>query len=270
MAKMFYTLEEACAKLGKSETQVKEMVTRGQLSEFRDRDRLMFKSEQVDLLSGSKADSKIDDVFKLADSGEADAISLSKSGSASAIGMADSNTGNTKEQTGISIFEAESTEVDDPSAVTRVTPSLAGGSALGGSGLLEATRDGGDSAMGADLIKDSFGTGQSSALAGSGSMPSQNDGGAMFEGAPSESATPAPLMAAMAEPYDAAGSGLVGGFALGMVLTLAIGMTAVLLGLSGGSNLLDTLGSNLMIFVGAGAAVTFLAGILGWVLGRRG
>lgn len=268
MAKMFYTLEEACAKLGKSETQVKEMVTRGQLSEFRDRDRLMFKSEQVDLLSGSKVDSKIDDVFKLADSGEADAISLSKSGSASAIGMADSNSGNVKEQTGISIFEAESTEIDDPSAVTRVTPSLAGGSALGGSGLLEATRDGGDSAMGADLIKDSFGTGQSSALAGSGSMPSQGDG-AMFEGAPSESATPAPLMAAMAEPYDGAGSGLVGGFALGMVLTLAIGLTAVLLGLSGGSSLLDTLGSNLIIFVGAGAAVTVLAGVLGWVLGRK-
>ena len=147
---------------------------------------------------------------------------------------------------------------------------MAGGSALGGSGLLEATRDGGDSALGAEVIKDSYGTGQTSALAGSGGMPAANDG-AMFEGAPSasEAATPAPLLAAMAEPYDGAGSGLVGGLALGMVVTLAIGLTAVLLGLTGGSSLLETLGTNMYAAVGAGAGVTLIGGVLGWVLGRK-
>ena len=52
MAKMFYTLEEAAAKLGKNTDQVKDMVSSNQLQEFRDRDRLMFKVEQVDLLAG--------------------------------------------------------------------------------------------------------------------------------------------------------------------------------------------------------------------------
>jgi len=60
MSKMFYTLEEAAAKLGKSEEEVKAMVTSGQLQEFRDRDALMFKVDQVDLLSDEGIDEDID------------------------------------------------------------------------------------------------------------------------------------------------------------------------------------------------------------------
>ena len=52
MEKMFYTLEEAAAKLGKTVEQVREMAKSGQLQEFRDRDKLMFKREQIDLLGG--------------------------------------------------------------------------------------------------------------------------------------------------------------------------------------------------------------------------
>ena len=55
-----------------------------------------------------------------------------------------------------------------------------------------------------------------------------------------------------------------------MVATLAIGLIAVLLAMTGGSSLLDTLGSNMMIFVGAAAAITVVAGVLGLVLGKRG
>lgn len=51
MAKMFYTLEEAAEKLGKSQDEVRQMAKSGQLQEFRDRDKLMFKVEQVDLLT---------------------------------------------------------------------------------------------------------------------------------------------------------------------------------------------------------------------------
>ena len=58
MAKMFYSTEEAAQKLGKTPEQVKEMATSAQLQELKDRDRLMFKREQVDLLAGGgKGDS---------------------------------------------------------------------------------------------------------------------------------------------------------------------------------------------------------------------
>lgn len=285
MAKMFYTIEEAGAKLGKSEAEVKQMVESGQLSEFRDRDRLMFKAEQVDLLAeaggssygvaggssagssagsslGSKGGSSMADILKLADSGEMDVAPASNAASASAVPVVDSNP---KEQTGISIFEAEMTEEADPSAVTRVTPSMAGGSALGGSGLLDATREAGDSALGVNAINDAYGTG--AGLAGAAAAPA---GDQLFEGATSnEAVTPAPLLAAMAEPYDGAGSGLVGGAALGMVVALAIGLVAVLLAMSGGGSLLDSLGTNMMYIAGGALLVTLIAAVLGWVIGRR-
>lgn len=282
MAKMFYTIEEAGAKLGKSEAEVKQMVETGQLSEFRDRDRLMFKAEQVDLLAeagsssyglaggssagssaGSKGGSSMSDILKLADSGEMDiAPAASNAASASAVPVVDSNP---KEQTGISIFEAEMTEEADPSAVTRVTPSMAGGSALGGSGLLDATREGGDSALGVNAINDAYGTG--AGLAGAAAAPA---GDQLFEGATStEAVTPAPLLAAMAEPYDGAGSGLIGGAALGMIVALAVGLVAVLLALSGGGSLLDTLGGNMMAIAGGALGVTLVAAVLGWVIGRK-
>ncbi len=60
MSKMFYTLEEAASKLGKSEDEVKAMVSSGALQEFRDRDSLMFKVDQVDLLSDEGIDEEID------------------------------------------------------------------------------------------------------------------------------------------------------------------------------------------------------------------
>ena len=56
MAKMFYTLEEVCEKLDLGTDEVKEMVQSGQIQEFRDRDKLMFKVDQIDLLGGSEED----------------------------------------------------------------------------------------------------------------------------------------------------------------------------------------------------------------------
>lgn len=50
MAKMFYSLEETAKKLGIDEEQVKELAAGGEIQQFRDRDKLMFKREQIDNL----------------------------------------------------------------------------------------------------------------------------------------------------------------------------------------------------------------------------
>jgi len=50
MAKMFYTLEEAKAALGRSEDEIKQFAREGRLREFRDGPRLMFKADQVEQL----------------------------------------------------------------------------------------------------------------------------------------------------------------------------------------------------------------------------
>ena len=50
MAKMFYTLDETKAALGKSEDELKQYAREGRLREFRDGARLMYKADQVDQL----------------------------------------------------------------------------------------------------------------------------------------------------------------------------------------------------------------------------
>ena len=55
MAKMFYTMEEAKAALGKSEDEIKQYAREGRLREFRDGPRLMFKADQVEQLKSELA-----------------------------------------------------------------------------------------------------------------------------------------------------------------------------------------------------------------------
>ena len=50
MAKMFYSSDEVQEKLGKSEAEVKSLVEAGQLREFRDGAKIMFKVTDVDAL----------------------------------------------------------------------------------------------------------------------------------------------------------------------------------------------------------------------------
>ena len=58
MAKMFYTLEEASERLGLDEDAVKAMAQEGQLQQFRDRDKLMFKRDQIDEMADSSGSSQ--------------------------------------------------------------------------------------------------------------------------------------------------------------------------------------------------------------------
>ncbi len=58
MAKLFYTLEETAAKLGKSADEISSLVEAGKLREFRDHEgQLMFKIQEVDLLAGDSGGS---------------------------------------------------------------------------------------------------------------------------------------------------------------------------------------------------------------------
>jgi hypothetical protein len=75
MAKMFYTLDEVCSRLGKGQDEVEAMVAAGEIQEFRDGEALVFKVEQIDLLATSD-DSGVDIELNLSDS----ALDLGDSG----------------------------------------------------------------------------------------------------------------------------------------------------------------------------------------------
>ena len=60
MAKMFYTIEEVCQKLGKTPDEISNMVTSREIQEFRDGENLIFKVEQIDLLCESEDSGEIE------------------------------------------------------------------------------------------------------------------------------------------------------------------------------------------------------------------
>ena len=91
MAKMFYTLDEAKAALGKNEEEIKQLAREGRLREFRDGPRLMFKADQVDALRGEMG-------------GGGDHVDLGPSDSGSPIGLVDSAGGS---GTGISLVDSD-------------------------------------------------------------------------------------------------------------------------------------------------------------------
>lgn len=264
MAKLFYTLEEAAKRLGKSEAELKQMVSSGQLQEFRDRDRLMFKVDQVNLLA-SGADDEGGAGIPLAESGELGSISLA---SDSGSGM---NLESPKEQTGISIFDADATEEADPSAVTQVTETSASELALetvgSGSGLLDLTRESDDTSLGKDVLA---GVGDGSTAA---ETQAEAEAGALFESTGAEAevvAAPGGVMV-LAEPYDGTGSGLAGGLALAMIAVLAFTLALVIFGLAGmtGAPLVTMISGNLMMWAGIAAGVVLVFGIVGLLIGKR-
>src|SRR5262245_5673556 len=164
MAKMFYTLEEVAQKLKKTPDEVKAMAKSGQIQEFRDRDKLMFKVDQIDLLAGSDEESG-EVHLELEDTSAGSGIGLSASGldlkessaSGSAIGLADS-----REGTGISVFDTDhgTTPAEGASGETAVGETVEDELNLesvgSGSGLLDLTRESDDTSLGAELLEEVY------------------------------------------------------------------------------------------------------------------
>ncbi|MDI1290754.1 MAG: helix-turn-helix domain-containing protein, partial [bacterium] len=256
MAKMFYSIEEAAERLGKNVDHVRDMAAKGQLQEFRDRDRLMFKREQVDLLAGGGEDP---DSIPLAESGELEPISLASSGTGISMAPRD------KESTGISIFDADGTDEADANAVTRVSNSPGSlvdpGEKSGSGGLLDLTREGDDTSLGANLLEDVYG---SETVAHQTAAEPAMGGGDLFESSPGgdggESAAVGGGMLVAAEPYDGLWSGIGGGLAVAMIVALGIAGFTVIIGFtSTAGGFVSSLGDSFMILLGIMGGVLVLA-----------
>ena len=277
MAKMFYSIEEAASRLGVTPSEVRDLVTQGRLQEFRDRDKLMFKVDQVELVAGGAEGGDLPLASDQSGSGIPIVMDDPSGNSGSGIAIEESP----KERSGISIFDADELEQADPSAVTQITHSQGGEltmDAVGsGSGLLDLTRESDDTSLGADLLQDVYGSEGS----GVGQAIGETAGtSGLFEttGAVSDVspgiATAGGVAMVAAEPFDGAGSGLTGGIAMGALLVAALAMVVVLFGIIGGSpdiaDAITGLPAYPWGFIGIGAVAVLLFGLIGWALGRRG
>lgn len=270
MAKMFYTIDEVSQKLGKSHDEIKEMVKQGQIQEFRDRDKLMFKVEQIDLLAGDGDE----------DTGDEDlSISLEDTGggaSGSGIALADSRSGasDSREGTGISVFDTDHGEEDVESEQTRVGETLEDELNLesvgSGSGLLDLTKESDDTALGAELLEEVYSSDKDVEIPANASglfeaAPEQEHGGEEFGGGGGGRAA----MPVMVEAYDGGGSGLGVGMLVGATVALIMVTIIAMVAVNGATPQLATsFASNLWIWVGGLLGVTVVLGGVGWFIGR--
>jgi hypothetical protein len=90
MAKMFYTLDETRAALGKNEEDIKQLTREGRLREFRDGPRLMFKADQVEQLKSELGGAGLDqvDLGSSSESGAPIGLVDSRGASGSGVGIA--------------------------------------------------------------------------------------------------------------------------------------------------------------------------------------
>lgn len=287
MAKMFYTLDEAAEQLGIGPDDVRELASQGKLQQFRDRDKLMFKREQVDALNAeNQAGDDTGQAMALADSSDTDQIDLAKEPSKP-------RKEDPRQATGVSVFDQGEVEPADPAAQTQVTQpaiedeELALESVGSGSGLLDLTRESDDTSLGAELLEEIYPSGESSDA----NLESGEASSAMFDtgldmeasgasglenmqgNAPMTSAGAAGMASVgPAEPDDPAGSGL--GFGVLAVATAAlviIGIVMISMIQGVPSGLVSTIAadsSSLMMYTGILFGATLVLGVVGFVVGR--
>jgi hypothetical protein len=274
--KMFYTAEEAAQKLGKSVNDVLEMAKRGEIQEFRDRDKVMFKTEQINLLAGDDGDAGGGIPLALEDSRLDDsAIDLADStggGGAAAKGAAKKSPAlDSSDETGISAFEASRFGQDK-------TQSMGGSGELSletvgsGSGLLDLTRENDDSLSGAALIEDAFQSEDEVQMPANASGLFEAAGGAdsggnaVMAGAGGGAVAMMPMMV---ESYDGSWSGLGVGLLVGAFAALVCVMIIALVMSTGAVPALATMfAANLWVWGGGLLGATVICGLVGFFIGR--
>lgn len=258
MAKMFYTLEEAAEKLGKTTDEVKGMADRSELQQFRDGPRLMFKREQVDGLAAAAPKAGDSGGFSLADDDEhKDKVDLD-------IETKNLDKGLSASATGISVFDADdhSTPTKKGSGAFKAgDEELTLDSVGSGSGLLDLTREEDNTSLGAQELLEEVGV--------------QGGGEDIFAKAGAESAASGMNLDEQAFPmipmeeYDGAGDGLTGGTMLGVFAVLVVGIVVTITSMTGQiAQVTAALAKGSMMYYGAMVGVCLVLGIVGMVFGK--
>ena len=271
MAKPFYSLEEACAKLGKSDDEVRALVRDGELREFRDAGKVFFKAEDVDKLAGGGGG----DVMLEPVEDELPTLADTKSGT-SMIGLAplEEEKAEKKEDTvvppsGIGVFEDDELEVDaDPMAKTQITAATTGDQVQldgggTGSGLLDLTREADDTSLGAELL-DEIHPGEEEVEQARARAPEPEEEEPVEEAPAYEPAITAPVI------VGDTSEGLFGGLLVGALVLVAFG-GSVAAGVMQGflPGYADYLAKNmLVILLPVTVGTVGLATLIGWLIGR--
>jgi len=302
MAKPFYSMEEVCAKLGKTPDQIRELVRAGTLREFRDAGKIFFKSEDVEQLTGggpAKGDSgeillePVEETLKSAPGREADLPPLVSpgSGGTSIIGLepleeekkAEHKEDTTVSTSGIGVFDEDEVEIDaDPMAKTQITAGAIDdqvsleGSGSSGSGLLDLTRESDDTSLGAELLDEIY-PGEETAAAAEPEPRAKAKAPPPRAPVAEEKAEAEPVLAeaaagAVLVPTAEVGDpleGLFAGFLVASLILMAVGASVVGGVLQGYlPDFARGLTNYFWLFLGGASGIVLLSAGIGWFLGR--
>ncbi|MCD6364712.1 MAG: hypothetical protein J7M14_02430 [Planctomycetes bacterium] len=249
MSKMYYSEEEAAAKLGVTIEGLADFIREGSLRLFKDGERNMYMASEVDALAPQEEVAE----FELAPAEEPTEAAEAPSQGEPAL---------TSE--GISIFDDEDLEIEsaDPMAKTQVAPSIDEQIApdSGGSGLLDLTQESDDTSLGAVIDHiDLDETGEADAAAVS------------AYGEPVEMADQAAAAVAVPEvqvEIDATAglfSGLLAGCAIVGLLIGAVTLAVVADIVPG---YLSAMKENIVAVAGGAAGLVIIFGIIGLFIGK--
>jgi len=293
----FYNVQQVCAKLKKTEDELRKMVRDGQLREFRDAHGPAYKMEEVDAFVAHMTDTGItlldskagtpavpdtpaapqkpvapgrpspksdSSVFSLepapaeTEAAKTDVFSLEPAGESGEEKKGGSGSGSS-----ISLLDdlANITIPADPMAETVVSPGDVSEASGGGSGLMDLARESDDTSLGAELY-DEQAEAEAPSAAGSGAPAAS--------GAPAEAA-PAPHVEYYVapppgyQPEDPMAPAFIAMSVVGLIALLVSGMAVAAAIMGSWPSLLSMLYNNLWIyalvgFLAAGAAfgITFM------------
>lgn len=267
MSQQFYSLEEACEKLGQTGDELKQLVRDGQLREFRDGDQIKYKAEEVDTLaenlatlSGSLGGTSGELILEPSDESSSgltgsDMLTLEEADQtetdATVIDGKKDDTVITS--VGISVFDDEEMpDAADPGAITVLSEkgksgssssldslgiSALSGTASGtgsGSGLLDLSRESDDTSLGAELLDEIYTEDQEAGIPDMGEATRAGlEGSAAEEEAPPEPAPEQPLLEAPPAPAKVAVLQETGGEAIDTALGVAMIGALLTLGIGG-------------------------------------
>lgn len=295
MAKPFYSIEEVCKVLGKSQDDVKGLVRGGQLREFRDAGKVFFKAEDVDKLAGgAKGGSSPGEISLEPVEDELPSLGESPSSGTSFIGLqpvedepeparkggakAPSKEDTAVTSAGIGVFDEDELEIDaDPMAKTQITSATTGDQLSlegtgSGSGLLDLTRESDDTSLGAELLDEIYPGEEETQQAAPKKRPAPQPAARAPEPEPEAelppAEAPAPVMPTVVAGGDPA-EGMFAGLMVGALLLLAVAGSVVAPVLQGFvPSYAQFLSNNFWYFLGGAVLLPLIALLIGWLIGR--
>ncbi len=301
----FYNIQQAAAKLKKSEDEVRKLVRDGQLREFRDAKGPAYKSDEVDAMAAHMDDTEIGlmdskvgapavepapkpapakpappkPAAPAAGKSDSSVFSLESGAAESDAGKTDvfslepagesgeEKKGGSGSGSSISLLDdlENITIPADPMAETVVSSGEGIEAAAGGSGLMDLARESDDTSLGAELYDEPAEAEAAPAAADSGATPAP--------AAEAVAAAPAEYYVAPARTYevvDPMAPAFIAMSAVGLVAILVTGMAVAAAAMGTWPSVLNLLYSNVLFYVGGVVLAAGLAFGIAFLVNRQG